>query len=45
MKSVIVGAHLRREDIEPLAGAIPLAGLFLSGVDVADDQVSARVSC
>lgn len=38
MKSVIVGAHLRREDIEPLAKAIPLAGLFLSGVEVGDDQ-------
>ena len=38
MKSVIVGAHLRRDDIEPLARAIPLNDVFLSGVDVDDDQ-------
>ncbi len=38
MKSIIVGAHLRREDIEPLAQAIPVADLFLSAVEVADDQ-------
>jgi hypothetical protein len=38
MKSVIVGAHLHRDDIEPLATAIEIGDLFLSGVDVADDQ-------
>lgn len=38
MKSVIVGAHLRREDVEPIAGAIPVGDIFLSGVSVADDQ-------
>ena len=38
MKYVVVGAHLLREDIEPLAEAIPAAGLFVSGVGVADDQ-------
>lgn len=38
MKSVIVGAHLRREDIEPLAEAIAVGDLFLSGVSVVDDQ-------
>ena len=38
MKSVIVGAHLRRDDVEPLAKAIPVGDLFLSGVDVPDDQ-------
>lgn len=38
MKSVIIGAHLLRDDIEPVAVAIPVADLFLSGVEVADDQ-------
>ena len=38
MKSVIVGAHLRREDVEPLAVAIAVGEVFLSGVQVADDQ-------
>ena len=38
MKSVIVGAHLRRDDVEPLATALPAGDLFLSGVDVEDDQ-------
>ena len=38
MKSVIVGAHLRREDVEPVAAAIPVGDIFLSGVPVADDQ-------
>src|SRR5438132_8174010 len=38
MKSVVVGAHLRREDVEPVADAIAVGDLFLSGVPVADDQ-------
>jgi hypothetical protein len=38
MKSVVIGAHLRRDDIEPLADAIPAGDLFLSGLPVADDQ-------
>lgn len=38
MKYVVIGAHLLREDIEPLAEAIPAAGLFVSGVGVANDQ-------
>jgi gas vesicle protein GvpL/GvpF len=38
MKSVAVGAHLRREDIEPVAGPVPIGELWLSGVEVADDQ-------
>jgi hypothetical protein len=38
MKSVVIGAHLRRDDIEPLATAIACGDLWLSGVDVADDQ-------
>jgi hypothetical protein len=38
MKSVIIGAHLRRDDIEPLADVLPAGDLFLSGLPVADDQ-------
>jgi hypothetical protein len=38
MKHVIVGAHLRREDVEPVAAALPAGDLFLSGVEIADDQ-------
>jgi hypothetical protein len=38
MKRVIIGAHLRREDVEPIADAIPVSDLFLSGVSIADDR-------
>jgi len=38
MKLVIIGAHLHREDIEPIASALPAGDLWLSGVEVADDQ-------
>lgn len=38
MKHVIVGAHLRREDVEPVAAVLPAGDLFLSGVEIADDQ-------
>ncbi|HEY0143516.1 MAG TPA: GvpL/GvpF family gas vesicle protein [Thermoanaerobaculia bacterium] len=38
MKSIVIGAHLRREDVEPLARAIPSADLFLSAVPVAEQQ-------
>ena len=38
MKSVIIGAHLRRDDVEPLADALPAGDLFLSGLAVAGDQ-------
>ncbi|HKO54988.1 MAG TPA: hypothetical protein VJ276_03860 [Thermoanaerobaculia bacterium] len=38
MKLVVVGAHLRREDIEPVAEAVPVGEVFLSGVPVEDDQ-------
>jgi hypothetical protein len=38
MRSVIVGAHLRREDIEPLAEAMPVDDLFLSAIPVDDDH-------
>lgn len=38
MKWLVVGAHLQREDIEPLAEALPVASLFLSALEVPDDQ-------
>lgn len=38
MKSVIIGAHLLRDDVEPVAAALPVSGLFLSALEVADDQ-------
>jgi hypothetical protein len=36
MKHVVIGAHLERGDIEPLADAIPVADLFLSGMPIDD---------
>ena len=38
MKYVAIGVHLRREDVEPPAEAIPVGDLFLSAVAVPDDQ-------
>ena len=38
MKSVIIGAHLLRDDVEPHALALPVGNLFLSAIEVADDQ-------
>ena len=38
MKLVIIGAHLHRHDVEPIASALPAGDLWLSGVEVADDQ-------
>jgi hypothetical protein len=38
MKFIVVGAHLDRGDVEPLATAIPAGEVVLSGVEVADDQ-------
>ncbi|HEX9493201.1 MAG TPA: hypothetical protein VGA33_08050, partial [Thermoanaerobaculia bacterium] len=38
MKSVVIGAHLRREDVEPIAEALPVGELFLSAVSIADDR-------
>ena len=38
MKSVVIGAHFERGDIEPVAEAIPVSDLWLSGIPVADDQ-------
>jgi len=38
MKTIIIGAHLSREDVEPLAQAWEAGQLFLSGLPVDDDQ-------
>jgi hypothetical protein len=38
MKSIAIGAHLLRDDVEPIAEAFPVGDLFLSAVTVADDQ-------
>jgi hypothetical protein len=38
MRAVVIGVHLRREDIEPVAEAIPVGDLFLSGAAVPEDQ-------
>jgi hypothetical protein len=38
MKSIVIGAHLRREDIAPLAEAVPAGALFLSTLSVAEQQ-------
>ena len=38
MKLVIIGAHLHRSDIEPLAEAVAAGEVWLSGVAVPDDQ-------
>jgi len=42
MKSIVIGAHLLRDDIEaagePVAQAIPIGDLWLSAHEVADDQ-------
>src|SRR5512141_1544464 len=38
MKYVAIGIHLKREDVEPLAEALPAAGLFVSAIAIDDDQ-------
>ncbi|HEX8171546.1 MAG TPA: GvpL/GvpF family gas vesicle protein [Thermoanaerobaculia bacterium] len=38
MRHVVIGAHLRRDDVEPLAAALPCGELFLSAVVIEDDQ-------
>ena len=38
MKSIVIGAHLVRDDIEPVAEAIPVGDLHLSALAVADEQ-------
>lgn len=38
MKSIVIGAHLLRDDIEPIATAITAGDLYLSALEVPDDQ-------
>jgi hypothetical protein len=38
MKSVVIGAHLERGDVEPVADVIRVNDLWLSALPVADDQ-------
>ena len=38
MKSIAIGVHLQRADIEPLADAVPVSSLYLSAIAVAEDQ-------
>lgn len=38
MKGIAIGAHLLRDDVDPLADAIPAGDLFLSALSVPDDQ-------
>lgn len=38
MKSIAIGAHLLRDDVEPLADAVPVGDLYLSAVEIHDDQ-------
>ncbi|MGZ5474039.1 MAG: GvpL/GvpF family gas vesicle protein [Thermoanaerobaculia bacterium] len=38
MKSIAIGAHLLRDDVEPLADAVPVGDLFLSAITIADEQ-------
>jgi hypothetical protein len=38
MKSIGIGLHLVREDVEPVAKAVAASGLFVSAVDVEEDQ-------
>ncbi|HKR64131.1 MAG TPA: GvpL/GvpF family gas vesicle protein [Thermoanaerobaculia bacterium] len=38
MKRLILGAHLLRDDIEPAADAIAVGDLFLSAIEIEDDQ-------
>jgi len=38
MKSVVVGVHLRAEDVEPVTKAIPAGDLWFSVVEVDDDR-------
>lgn len=38
MKWIAIGVHLRREDVQPVAEAVPAAGLVVSALGVEDDQ-------
>jgi hypothetical protein len=38
MKSLVIGAHLLRDDVEPVAQALVAGDLYLSAVEINDDQ-------
>jgi len=38
MKQIVIGVHLEREDVEPVAEAIPAGDLWFSAISVPDDQ-------
>jgi hypothetical protein len=38
MKQIVIGVHLEREDVEPVAEAIPTGDLWFSAISVQDDQ-------
>jgi hypothetical protein len=38
MKQIAIGAHLLRDDVESIAEPVPVGDLFLSALEVADDQ-------
>ena len=38
MKFVVIGVHLDRQDIDDLATSLPAGDLFLSGIEIDDDQ-------
>jgi hypothetical protein len=38
MKQIVIGVHLEREDVEPVAEAIPNGDVWFSAVSVPDDQ-------
>jgi hypothetical protein len=38
MKQIAIGAHLLRDDVEPIADVVPVGDLVLSTVEIASDQ-------
>jgi hypothetical protein len=38
MKQIAIGAHLLRDDVEPIAAVVPVGDLVLSTVEIASDQ-------
>jgi len=38
MKQIVIGAHLLRDDVEPVAAAVPVGDLYLSAIELPDDQ-------
>jgi len=38
MKFIVIGAHLLRDDVEPVAQALPVGDLFLSALTIEEDQ-------